>query len=201
VPTLFACGLATLVQSIGFPASHSLPPVMMVGSFARWGPMLSMRPRPMSDCLEFTAGYCRLHLALLVCPFMSRLLASFPPVVTGQPSSLSSHLLDASRRSIWAGGGLPTLTRVVEGCRAPPNPGIWPLQGRAVRCSFVRRHPRASSDGHTVLSATRRFCSALWRVPSFPLFSARFISKKSCPRPGSTLSAPLHFGMPNSDRV
>src|SRR6201987_2476533 len=43
---LFACGLATLVQSIGFPGVGIRLPVMMGVTFASVGPMLSMATAP-----------------------------------------------------------------------------------------------------------------------------------------------------------
>src|SRR5262245_11487169 len=43
---LFACGLATLVQSVGFPGVGIRLPVMMGVTFASVGPMLAMAAAP-----------------------------------------------------------------------------------------------------------------------------------------------------------
>src|ERR1700687_3253722 len=43
---LFACGIATLVQSVGFPGVGIRLPVMMGVTFASVGPMLSMANAP-----------------------------------------------------------------------------------------------------------------------------------------------------------
>src|SRR4051794_20216637 len=43
---LFACGIATLIQSIGFPGVGIRLPVMMGVTFASVGPMLSMAAAP-----------------------------------------------------------------------------------------------------------------------------------------------------------
>src|ERR1700757_1789177 len=43
---LFACGLATLVQCVGFPGVGIRLPVMMGVTFASVGPMLSMAASP-----------------------------------------------------------------------------------------------------------------------------------------------------------
>src|SRR6201994_5047117 len=43
---LFACGIATLVQCIGFPGVGIRLPVMMGVTFASVGPMLSMAAAP-----------------------------------------------------------------------------------------------------------------------------------------------------------
>lgn len=51
---LFACGLATLVQCIGFPGVGIRLPVMMGVTFASVGPMLSMAAAPTSACSAST---------------------------------------------------------------------------------------------------------------------------------------------------
>ena len=51
---LFACGLATLVQCIGFPGVGIRLPVMMGVTFASVGPMLAMARRPISACSAST---------------------------------------------------------------------------------------------------------------------------------------------------
>src|ERR1700754_4897160 len=43
---LFACGIATLIQSVGFPGVGIRLPVMMGVTFASVGPMLSMANAP-----------------------------------------------------------------------------------------------------------------------------------------------------------
>jgi len=47
---LFACGLATLVQCVGFPGVGIRLPVMMGVTFASVGPMLSMAAAPDGAC-------------------------------------------------------------------------------------------------------------------------------------------------------
>jgi uric acid transporter len=46
---LFACGIATLVQCVGFPGVGIRLPVMMGVTFASVGPMLSMAATPEVD--------------------------------------------------------------------------------------------------------------------------------------------------------
>ena len=69
---------------------------------------------------------------LLVAPFMSRLLPLFPPVVTGTIILVIG--ISLMRVGIgWAGGGLPTMVRVVDGARgAFPNPAFGQLPGLGV---------------------------------------------------------------------
>ena len=69
---------------------------------------------------------------LLVAPFVSRLLPLFPPVVTGTIIMVIG--ISLMRVGInWAGGGLPTVTRVVNGeVGVFPNPAYGQLQGLAI---------------------------------------------------------------------
>jgi xanthine permease len=130
---LFACGLATLVQSIGFPGVGIRLPVMMGVTFASVGPMLSMTASPNVGLLGIYGSVISAGaFAVLVAPFMSRLLPLFPPVVTGTIILVIG--ISLMRVGInWAGGGLPTLTRVVDGVPgAFPNPGYGQLQGLAI---------------------------------------------------------------------
>jgi uric acid transporter len=127
---LFACGLATLVQCLGFPGVGIRLPVMMGVTFASVGPMLSMATAPDIGLLGIygsviTAGI----FGILVAPFVSRLLPLFPPVVTGTIIMVIG--ISLMRVGInWAGGGIPTLTRIVDGIPgAFPNPNYGQLQG------------------------------------------------------------------------
>jgi uric acid transporter len=130
---LFACGLATLVQCIGFPGVGIRLPVMMGVTFASVGPMLSMAAAPDIGLLGIygaviTAGI----FGIIAAPFISRLLPLFPPVVTG--SIILVIGISLMRVGInWAGGGLPTLTKVVDGTPgAFPNPAYGQLQGLCI---------------------------------------------------------------------
>jgi xanthine permease len=127
---LFTCGLATLVQCIGFPGVGIRLPVMMGVTFAAVGPMLSMAASPDIGVLGIygaviTAGV----FGIVVAPFISRLLPLFPPVVTGTIILVIG--ISLMRVAInWAGGGLPTLTKVVDGVPgAFPNPNYAQAQG------------------------------------------------------------------------
>ena len=130
---LFACGLASLVQSCGVPGVGIKLPVMMGVTFASVGPMLAMAATPEVGILGIfgaviTAGV----FGVVVAPFVSRLLPLFPPVVTGTIILIIGVSL--MRVGInWAGGGLPTLTKVVDGTPgAFPNPAFGELQGLGI---------------------------------------------------------------------
>ena len=127
---LFACGIATLVQCIGFPGVGIRLPVMMGVTFASVGPMLSMAAAPDVGLLGIYGSVIAAGIfGILAAPFISRLLPLFPPVVTGTIILVIGVSL--MRVGInWAGGGLPTLTKVVDGVPgAFPNPGYGQLQG------------------------------------------------------------------------
>ena len=130
---LFACGLATLVQSLGLPGIGIKLPVMMGVTFASVSPMLAMANAPDVGLLGiFGAVIAAGIFGLLAAPFMSRLLPLFPPVVTGTIILVIG--ISLMRVGIgWAGGGLPTVVKVVDGARgAFPNPAFGQLPGLGV---------------------------------------------------------------------
>lgn len=112
---LFACGLATLVQCLGFPGVGIRLPVMMGVTFASVGPMLSMAAAPEIGLLGIFGSVIAAGVfSILVAPFISRMLPLFPPVVTGTIILIIG--ISLMRVGInWAGGGLPMLTKVVNG--------------------------------------------------------------------------------------
>ncbi|WP_264048122.1 nucleobase:cation symporter-2 family protein [Methylobacterium flocculans] len=81
---LFACGLATLIQSWGLPGIGIRMPVMMGVTFAAVTPMIAMGTSP---DLGLTGIYGAVIVAglfaLFAAPLVGRLLPLFPPVVTG----------------------------------------------------------------------------------------------------------------------
>src|SRR6202453_1748071 len=130
---LFACGLATLVQCIGFPGVGIRLPVMMGVTFASVGPMLSMAAAPDVGLLGIYGSVIAAGLfAFVVAPFISKLLPLFPPVVTGTIILVIG--ISLMRVGInWAGGGLPTVAKVVDGVRGDfPNPGYGQLSGLGI---------------------------------------------------------------------
>ncbi len=130
---LFACGLATLVQCIGFPFVGIQLPVMMGVTFASVGPMLSMATSPEIGLLGIYGSVIAAGLfGIIAAPFISRLLPLFPPVVTGTIIMIIG--ISLMRVGInWAGGGLPTVIKEVDGVRgAFPNPAYGGLQGLGI---------------------------------------------------------------------
>jgi uric acid transporter len=130
---LFACGLATLVQTVGFPGVGIRLPVMMGVTFASVGPMLSMAAAPDVGLLGIYGSVIAAGVfAVIVAPLMGRLLPLFPPVVTGTIILVIG--ISLMRVGInWAGGGLPTLNKTVDGVTgAFPNPNYGQLEGLGI---------------------------------------------------------------------
>jgi uric acid transporter len=82
---LFACGVATLIQSYGLgPLFGVRLPVMMGVTFAAVGPMVAMANDPNLGILGiFGAVIAAGIFTILIAPVISYLLPLFPPVVTG----------------------------------------------------------------------------------------------------------------------
>ncbi|WP_431283775.1 nucleobase:cation symporter-2 family protein [Humitalea sp. 24SJ18S-53] len=130
---LFACGLATLVQSYGIAWSGIRLPVMMGVTFASLGPILSMAAAPEVGLLGIFGSVIAAGIfGIIVAPFVSRLLPLFPPVVTGTIILVIG--ISLMRVGInWAGGGQPTVTRMVDGVPgAFANPNYGQLQGLGI---------------------------------------------------------------------
>jgi xanthine permease len=130
---LFACGIATLVQCIGFPGVGIRLPVMMGVTFASVGPMLAMAGTPDIGLLGIYGSVIAAGIfGIIVAPFISRLLPLFPPVVTGTIIMVIG--ISLMRVGInWAGGGLPAFTRVIDGQTVQvANPNYGSLDGLAI---------------------------------------------------------------------
>ena len=124
---LFACGIVTIIQSLGVFGVGIRLPIMMGVTFASVGPMLGMiaagaaEGRPTVATLDVIYGSVIAAgiFGFLAAPLMSRVAALFPPVVTGTVIlvigiSLMKIGID------WAAGGQPSDPNYA----APINLGI-----------------------------------------------------------------------------
>ncbi|MET3354499.1 nucleobase:cation symporter-2 family protein [Xanthobacter autotrophicus] len=130
---LFACGLATLAQCLGFFGVGIRLPVMMGVTFASVGPMLSMAASPEIGLLGIYGSVIAAGIfGIIVAPFVSRLLPLFPPVVTGTIILIIG--ISLMRVGInWAGGGIPFLTQTIDGKVVQvANPNYGQLQGLGI---------------------------------------------------------------------
>jgi putative selenate reductase len=106
---LFACGIATLVQSIGFWRFGIRLPVMMGVTFAAVSPMVVMATNPEIGLLGIYGAVIVAGIfGILVAPLISRMLPLFPPVVTG--SIITIIGISLMRVGVnWAAGGNPMI--------------------------------------------------------------------------------------------
>ncbi|WP_348645263.1 nucleobase:cation symporter-2 family protein [Methylobacterium sp. BTF04] len=103
---LFACGLATLVQSWGLPGIGIRMPVMMGVTFAAVTPMIAMGTNPALGLAGIYGAVIVAGLfALIAAPLVGRLLPLFPPVVTGTVILVIG--ISLMRVGVnWAAGGI-----------------------------------------------------------------------------------------------
>ena len=102
---LFACGLATLIQSIGIGPFGIRLPVMMGVTFTAIGPMIAIGSDPQGGLLGvFGATIAAGAFGVLVAPFVGKLLRFFPPIVTGT-EILAVGLSLMGVAATWSAGG------------------------------------------------------------------------------------------------
>lgn len=88
---LFACGIATLIQTLGLPGIGIRLPIMMGVTFAAVAPMLAMIETGTANGQANVATLGLIYgsviiaglFGLVIAPFISRLARLFPPIVTG----------------------------------------------------------------------------------------------------------------------
>ncbi len=105
---LFACGIATFIQSFGVsPVGIGLP-VMMGVTFASLSPMLAMASNPALGIQAIFGSVIAAGVfGIVIAPFVSKLLRFFPSVVTG--SIITVIGITLMRIGInWIGGGRPS---------------------------------------------------------------------------------------------
>ena len=103
--SFFMCGIATLIQTIGFPGFGARLPLVQGTTFASVATMILIGKQsglPAIYGAVIAAGI----FTVIAAPFFSRLLRFFPPVVTGTVITIIGvSLLPVAIR--WAGGGNP----------------------------------------------------------------------------------------------
>jgi uric acid transporter len=102
-------------------------------TFAAVGPMLSMAASPEIGLLGIYGSVIAAGIfGIIIASVVSRLLPLFPPVVTGTIILIIG--ISLMRVGInWAGGGQPTVTKLVDGVAgAFPNPAYGQLPGLGI---------------------------------------------------------------------
>src|SRR5215467_7323169 len=107
---LFACGVVTLIQSIGIGPFGIRLPIMMGVTFASVAPMLAMANNPELGLGGIFGSVIAAGIfGIIVAPFMSSLLWFFPPVVTGTIIAVIGISLMRIGVNWAAGAPAPTL--------------------------------------------------------------------------------------------
>src|SRR5450755_1489175 len=114
---LFACGIVTLIQSLGMTKWFGIKlPVMMGVTFAAVGPMVAF-----ADAQSGVDGARALFgaiigagvISMIIAPLVSKMLRFFPPVVTGTVIAIIG--ISLMRVGVgWATGGPPNLAQSVD---------------------------------------------------------------------------------------
>ncbi len=198
---LFACGIATLVQTVGFPGVGIRLPVMMGVTFASVGPMLAMAGNADVGLLGIYGAVIAAGIfGVLVAPFVSRLLPLFPPVVTGTIILVIG--ISLMRVGInWAGGGLPTLTKVIDGqSYSFVNPAYGELGGLGIALFVLLVILALTKYGKGFVANV----AVLLGIVAGSVLAAllgRMNFDKVAAAPMFDIIYPFHFGLPTFDVV
>lgn len=190
---LFACGLATIIQSLGVTPWFGIRlPVMMGVTFAAVGPMLGIAGNEaLGDptarlTLIFGATIAAGIFTILVAPLMSQLLRLFPPVVTGSIILMIGISLMRIGVNWAAGASVPTL----PGYGDPFNLGM-----AALVLLFILVLTRLTSgflSNIAVLLGIVAGCALAWVLGSMNF-------AKVGAAPWFALITPFQFGLPRFD--
>ncbi|ABR89491.1 xanthine permease (NSC2 family) [Janthinobacterium sp. Marseille] len=102
---LLACGLVTLIQTIGWKGVGIRLPIMMGVTFTAIGPMIAIGSDPNVGLLGIYGATIAAGLfGLLIAPVIGKMLRLFPPIVTGT-EILAVGLSLMGVAVAWAGGG------------------------------------------------------------------------------------------------
>lgn len=193
---LFAAGLATLIQAIGFWKFGIRMPVMMGVTFASVAPMIAIGNDPNVGLLGiYGAVIASGVFGVLIAPMMGRMLGLFPPVVTGTVITLIGVSL--MRVGInWAGGGQPTTRTVIDGVvKDVPNLAYGDLGNLAIAGLVLLVILLLSRYGRGLIAN----CAVLLGIVIGTVVAAAF-GKVSFEGLGEAsyvaVITPLHFGMP-----
>jgi uric acid transporter len=106
---LFACGLVTLIQTVGVWRFGIRLPIMMGVTFASVGPMIAMASNPEFGLLDIYGAVIGAGIfGIIIAPLVSRLLRFFPRVVTGSIITIIGITLMRIGINWAAGAAVPT---------------------------------------------------------------------------------------------
>ncbi|MDO9710429.1 nucleobase:cation symporter-2 family protein [Paracraurococcus lichenis] len=186
---LFACGIATLVQSVGLGPFGIRLPVMMGVTFAAVGPMVAMANAPDLGLLGIFGSVIAAGIVtMLVAPFVSRLLPLFPSVVTGTIILMIGISLMRVGVNWAAGAPAPTL----PGYGDPLHLGM--AGAVLVLILLITKYARGFLANIAVLLGIVAGCAAAWAI-------GRMGFAKVAAASWFAPVLPFGFGMPVFDPV
>ncbi len=186
---LFACGIATLIQSLGIGPFGIRLPVMMGVTFAAVGPMLAMAGNPELGLLGIFGSCIGAGIfTILVAPFVSRLLPLFPPIVTGAVILMIG--ISLMRVGVNWAAGAPVSS--IPGYGAPLNLGV--AAAVLVLILVITKYASGFFANIAVLIGIVAGCGL-----AYALGKMGFAKVESAPWFG--LIMPFQFGMPKFDFV
>lgn len=134
---LLACGLVTLIQTVGWKGVGIRLPIMMGVTFTAIGPMIAIGSDPNVGLLGIYGATIAAGLfGLLISPVIGKMLRLFPPIVTGT-EILAVGLSLMGVAVAWAGGGYgnPQFGNPLY----LSGPGLHPAAG-ALRARLYRQY-------------------------------------------------------------
>jgi xanthine permease len=181
---LFTCGLATLIQTVGFGKIGIRIPIVQGVTFAAVTPMLLIGAEHGLQAIYGSIIIAGI-VAYLLAPYFSSLLRFFPPVVTGTIITIIGVSLMPVAVN-WAGGGNP---------QAPDfaSPGHMVLAaGTLAFVVFVHRFFAGFLGSISVLLGlcAGTLAAALFGMADFSAVSGA---------PWFEVTTPFHFGTPTFD--
>ncbi|MDH2325683.1 nucleobase:cation symporter-2 family protein [Cereibacter sp. SYSU M97828] len=153
---LFACGIVTLIQSLGMTQWFGVRlPVMMGVTFASVGPMVaigSAYPGTEGARMIFGAIIAAGIVSMAIAPLVSRMLRFFPPVVTGTIILvIGVTLMRIGINWIFGNPVGPTAPRIVDPAHAEWLAGAAAPEG--LRLAPTMQNPAYADAGNIVISA------------------------------------------------
>jgi NCS2 family nucleobase:cation symporter-2 len=186
---LFACGIATLIQSLGIGPFGIRLPVMMGVTFAAVGPMVAMATNPDLGLLGiFGSVIAAGVVTMLIAPFVSRLLPLFPSVVTGTIILMIGISLMRVGVNWAAGAPAPTM----PGYGDPLHLGM--AGGVLVLILLVTKYARGFLANVSVLIGIVAGCAVAWGI-------GKMAFGKVAAAPWFEVVMPFAFGMPKFDLI
>jgi uric acid transporter len=186
---LFACGIATLIQSLGIGPFGIRLSVMMGVTFAAVGPMVAMATNPDLGLLGIFGSVIAAGLVtMLIAPFVSRLLPLFPSVVTGTIILMIGISLMRVGVNWAAGAPAPTM----PGYGDPLHLGM--AGGVLVLILLVTKYARGFLANVSVLIGIVAGCAVAWGI-------GKMAFGKVAAAPWFEVVMPFAFGMPKFDLI